>query len=146
MRSTKNAETTQAQNPALLAVGQRRDVLAWRQQSGLFRAYDDPSKIVRVGVPGLADSMAVVAVTITPDMVGRTVGFAVAAEFKTQTGQQSEPQRLWQSAFEQRGGVYRLVRSADDMRQLVADVQDGKACCRCGRIGHLAKDCPWPTS
>lgn len=122
----QNRETRQAQNPALLAVGARPDVLVWRQQSGVFRSYDDPSRMVRIGVPGLADSMAVVAVTITPDMVGKTIGCAVAAEFKTDTGRQSAPQKLWQAAFTKRGGVYRLVRSADDMCQLVADVQAGR--------------------
>lgn len=110
----------------MLAVGARHDVLVWRQQSGLFRAYDDPGQIVRVGMPGLSDSMAVVSVTITPDMVGKTVGVAVGAEFKAGRGQQSESQRGWQRALEARGGVYRLVRSADDMRQLVADVQAGR--------------------
>ena len=101
-------------------------MLVWRQQSGLFRAYDNPENIVRIGVPGLADSMAVVAVTITPDMVGKTIGVAVAPEFKTTSGRQSEAQKLWQAAFEKRGGVYRLVRSAADMTELVEDVQSGR--------------------
>ena len=122
----KNRETRTVQNPALLAVGARPDVLAWRQQSGMFRAFDDPSKVVRVGQPGLADSIAVVTVTITPEMVGRTIGVAVAPEFKTSTGRQSEAQRNWQRAFEQRGGIYRLIRSADDMLALVEDVQHGR--------------------
>lgn len=121
----QNRETNQVQNPALLAVGARPDVLIWRQQSGVFRTYDDPSRVVRIGVPGLADSMAVVAVTITPDMVGKTIGVAVAPEFKTATGKQSQAQQLWQRAFEARGGVYRLVRSAADMLGLVDDVQRG---------------------
>ena len=123
---TQNRETREAQNPALLAVGARPDVLIWRQQSGVFRSYDDPQRVVRVGVPGLADSLAVVAVTVTPDMVGKTIGVAVAPEFKTAKGRQSEAQRLWQRAFEARGGIYRLVRSAADMLQLVQDVQRGR--------------------
>ena len=127
MRSTKNPETTQVQNPALLAVGGRPDVLVWRQQSGLFRSLDDPTRKIFVGTPGVSDSMAVVAVTVTQDMVGKTIGVAVAPEFKTTRGQQSEAQALFQAAFEQRGGIYRLVRSADDMRQLVQEVQDGTA-------------------
>lgn len=110
----------------MLAVGARPDVLVWRQQSGMFRSFDDPSKVVRVGQPGLADSLAVVAVQITPEMVGRTIGVAVASEFKTSTGRQSDVQRNWQRAFEQRGGIYRLIRSADDMLALVEDVQHGR--------------------
>lgn len=121
----KNRETRTVQNPAMLEVGARPDVLIWRQQSGLFRQFEPPYAPIRVGTPGIADSMAVVAVTITPDMVGKTIGVAVAPEFKTANGKQREKQKLWQTAFESRGGVYRLVRSTDDMRRLIEDVQRG---------------------
>ncbi len=120
----QNGET-KIQNSALLAVGSRPDVLAMRMQSGVFRSYDDPDKIVRVGQPGIADTMMVVATTITPDMVGKTVGIAVAAEIKTDTGRQSPAQRRWQAAFQQRGGIYALVRSAAQMVELVDRVRRG---------------------
>lgn len=122
----KNTETRTVQNPALLAVGARPDVLIWRQQAGLFRQFEPPHNPVRVGTPGLADSIAVVAVTITPEMVGKTVGVAVAPEFKTTRGTQSDSQKAWQAAFEARGGIYRLIRSAADMLALVSDVQAGR--------------------
>lgn len=125
-RMAKNRETTQVQLPALLAVGQRPDVLAYRQQSGVFRRMDDPRQLVRVGLPGMADAAMIVATTITPDMVGKTIGVHVSAEFKHR-GQQSEAQRNWQRAVEARGGVYRIVRSAEDMTHLVEDVQHGRA-------------------
>lgn len=123
----RNRETRTVQTPALLAVGARPDVLVWRQQVGVFRSYDDPDRLVRVGVPGMSDSMAVIAVEVTPEMVGRTVGVFVSAEFKTETGHQSKPQRAWQRAVEQRGGVYAVVRSEADMRALVARVRSGDA-------------------
>jgi len=118
-------ETREASNPALLAVGLRPDVLVWRQQSGVFRSFTDPKRIVTVGHKGLSDAGMIVAVTITPGMVGKTVGVAVQPEFKTQRGRQSADQINWQNAVEKRGGIYRLVRSADDMTQLVEDVQNG---------------------
>lgn len=121
----KNRETRTAAHPALLAVGTRPDVIVWKQPVGLFRALEDPERKVLVGTPGQSDAMAVVAVTITPEMVGKTIGVAVAPEFKTATGKQSERQRLWQAAFESRGGVYRLVRSAADMLALIDDVKAG---------------------
>jgi len=120
----QNGET-KIQNAALLAVGQRPDVLAMRLQSGVFRAYDDPDKIVRIGQPGLPDTMMLVATQITPDMIGKTIAVAVAAEIKTAKGRQSEAQRNWQAAFEARGGVYRLVRSPDEMVALADEVQRG---------------------
>lgn len=122
--SKQNGET-KIQNAALLAVGQRPDVLAMRMHSGCFRSMDDPDKIVRVGQPGLADTMMIVAVTIDETMIGKTVGVAVAAEIKTAKGRQSDSQRNWQKAFEARGGVYRLVRSPDDMLAAVEGVKRG---------------------
>lgn len=110
----------------MLAVGQRADVLVWRQQCGLFRQFEPPHNPVYVGTPGMADAGMVVAVTITPDMVGKTIGVAVQPEFKTAKGRASERQQDWQAAFEQRGGIYRVVRSADDMLQLVEDVKHGR--------------------
>lgn len=121
----KNPETN-IQNAALLAVGARQDVLAMRLQSGVFRSYDQPEKLVRVGQPGLADTMMIVAVEIDASMVGKTVGVAVAAEIKTASGKQSEAQRRWQRAFEQRGGVYEVVRSPDQMVDLVERVKRGE--------------------
>jgi len=120
----QNRETS-IQNSALLAVGARPDVLAMRMQSGVFRRMDDPQQLVRVGVPGLADTMMIVAVEITPAMVGRTVGVAVAAEIKTDTGRQSKAQQLWQRAFTSRGGIYAVVRSAGEMLGLVERVRRG---------------------
>jgi hypothetical protein len=122
----KNAETRTVQNPALLVAGARPDVLAWRQQSGLFRQFEAPHTPVRVGLPGMADAGMIVAVTITPDMVGKTIGVAVQPEFKAGRGQQSASQAGWQRAVEARGGVYRLVRSDADMLALIADVQAGR--------------------
>lgn len=121
----QNRETRETQNPALLAVGTRPDVLIWRQQSGLFRSYDNPDRIVRVGQTGMSDAGAIVAVTITPAMVGKTVGVAVQPEFKTRTGRQRQAQENWQAAVEQRGGVYELVRTPDQMLDLVERVQRG---------------------
>lgn len=121
----KNRETRTVQLPAMLAVGQRDDVLIWRQQSGLFRQFEAPHTPVRVGLPGMADAGMIVAVTITADMVGKTIGVAVQAEFKTNRGRQSDAQVNWQSAVEQRGGIYRVVRSPEELTQLVEDVQNG---------------------
>lgn len=112
------------QNECLLAVGMRHDVLPMRLQSGLFRSLND-NRIIRVGQKGVADSMLIVAVEITADMIGSMVPVAVAAEFKTKKGKQSEDQKSWQSAFEKRGGIYRLIRSAGEIETLVRQVKSG---------------------
>lgn len=118
---------TRIQNTALLAVGADPDVLALRLQSGQFRAMEDPQRIVKVGVPGLADTMVFVRTVVTPEMVGKTIMLPAAGEVKTPNGRQSESQVNFQKSWEARGGVYRLIRCAADMINLVHDVKTGKA-------------------
>ena len=117
---------TRVQNAGLLELGARPDVLAWRVQVGAFRSMDDPGRIVRIGRPGMADVGAVVAVTITPDMVGQTIGVAASIEFKTARGRQTEAQAAWERAFRSRGGVYALVRDPAEIPALVASIQAGQ--------------------
>lgn len=88
---------------------------------------DNANKLVRVGLPGLADAGMIVAVKITPEMIGMTIGAALQAEFKTSSGRQSEAQRSMQKAVEARGGVYRVIKSADDMLAAVEDMKHGRA-------------------
>jgi len=111
------------QNASLLAVGTDKDVLAMRLHSGIFRSMDDPSRIVKVGTPGVSDSIAIVRVVITPDMVGKSIAVCAAAEFKTLKGKQRDAQKNWQAAFEKRGGKYRLIRSAEEMKDFIDGIK-----------------------
>lgn len=122
----KQRETTHVQHPSMLAVGSRPDVLIWRQQSMMVRAMDNPERLIRIGLPGMADAGLIVATVVTPDMVGRTIGVAVQAEFKTDEGRQSDAQRNWRHAVEQRGGIYELVRTPEQMVDLVERVRRGQ--------------------
>lgn len=122
----QNGET-KIQNRALLAIGLDPDVLAMRVQSGVFRAMDDPDRIVKVGSPGVADTMAFVRTVITPEMVGKVVAVPLAAEIKTETGKQSKDQQAWQKSFEARGGIYRIVRKPEDMIDAVEEIRTGRA-------------------
>lgn len=119
-----NAEKV-IQNNAMLAVGLDPDVMIWRQQVGTFRSYNDPARIVKVGVSGMSDTLAIVKVKITPDMVGKEIGVAVAPEFKTPTGGQRKNQKDWETCFRNRGGIYRLIRSPEQLVQLIKDVKRG---------------------
>ena len=124
-RYTGGMSEKNTQNAALLLVGARHDVMIWRNQTGKFLSMDG-QRVVKVGNPGAPDALGVVQVTITPDMVGKTIGVAIAPEFKTQTGRQSDRQKDWQAAFEKRGGIYRLIRSPGELVQLVEDVKHGR--------------------
>ena len=116
------------QNASLLAIGSDPDVLAMRLQSGIFRSMDDPSRIVKVGTPGVSDSIAIVKVVITPDMVGKTVAVCAAAEFKTLKGKQRDAQVRWEQAFQKRGGRYRLIRSPQQMKEFIDEVKTNPWC------------------
>ena len=84
--------------------------MVWRNNTGKFRSLTDPQRIVTVGQVGSADIIGVQPVTITQDMVGKVIGQAIAIEVKTPTGKQSQEQKNWQQAFEERGGIYILGR------------------------------------
>lgn len=116
---------TKIQNISLISIGQRGDVLAWRQNVGKFRTlFSD--EVVSCGIAGQGDIGMVVECIVTESMIGKKIGIAVNAEFKTETGRQSNEQKSWESAFKSRGGVYRVCRSADDLVALVDDVKNGK--------------------
>lgn len=121
----RNQETNE-QNAALIAVGTDPHVMVWRNQTGVFRAMDDPDRIIKVGNKGAPDALGVVMVTVTPDMVGKTIGVAIAPEFKTAKGKASVDQKNWGAAFIRRGGLWRLIRSPDEMRAFVDDVKCGR--------------------
>jgi len=89
--------------------------MVWRNNTGKFRAMNDPQRIVTVGQVGSADIIGVRPIVITADMVGKTIGQAVAIEVKTDKGRQSNAQKKWQIAWEKHGGLYVLARSPDDV-------------------------------
>ena len=46
---------------------------------------------------------------------------ALCVEFKTDTGRQSDAQRLWQSKVEQQGFRYEVVRSLEEFKKLIVE-------------------------
>lgn len=119
----KEMKETNIQNFSLIA-GSQSGAMIWRNQVGTF--YNRSGNPVKVGNVGAADSLGVVPVVITQDMVGKTIGVAIACEFKAKRGRQSDDQKRWQSNFEKRGGKYALIRSPDDMVEFINGIKSGK--------------------
>lgn len=114
---------TNIQNLSLIAASSDPDVMLWRNQVGTF--YTRTGQPVKIGSIGAADSLGVVRVLITPEMVGKYIGVAIAPEFKQLKGRQSEGQKLWQQNFERRGGKYVLIRSPGEMIKFIEDIKKG---------------------
>ena len=62
----------------------------------------------------MSDIGAIVPVTITQDMVGRTIGVAAQIEVKTATGRVSDAQVTWGQIAVNRGAIYGVARSVEE--------------------------------
>lgn len=93
---------SQIQDAVRLALGRDPDVCVWRNNCGALQ--DARGRFIRFGVasPGGAD------------LIGMFRGRFLAIEIKTATGRQTEDQVRFQKLVESRGGIYLLVRSAED--------------------------------
>lgn len=68
---------------------------------------------------GSSDLICMTPVTITPDMVGQTVGVFTAVEVKTKTGRVSPEQLQFIEAVRAAGGIAGLARSPADALELL---------------------------
>ncbi|WNA15555.1 hypothetical protein [Acinetobacter phage HFM1] len=117
---------TNIQALSLVEASRYEHTFVWRNQTGKFRSMD-AKRIVNVGVKGAADSLAVVRVKITPEMVGSYIGVACAMEFKVpKTGRLSEDQKNWARKFSECGGKYAVIRSPDEAKEFIESVKSGK--------------------
>jgi hypothetical protein len=87
-------------NAVMVAVSSLPSCMIWRENSGVGRT--SSGAYLRAGTPGIADIMGVCR------------GRAIALECKTERGKQSRQQMRFQVAFEKAGGLYAVVRSADE--------------------------------
>jgi hypothetical protein len=115
-----NKETNIERN-IMLALSQD-GLLIWKQVVGRFR-HMYSSGYIDVGINGMADTGSIMPITITQEMVGRTVGLAIQLEVKTfePGSRQSKEQKTWQQAVENRGGIYLIARSPEEARSLLAE-------------------------
>lgn len=98
----------------------RAGVVAFRNNIG---SYMDPKtgRPVQYGVcnPGGSDLIGWTPVTVTPDMVGRTVAVFTAVEVKTPTGKPTAPQLNFINQVINAGGYAGVARSPAEAVALV---------------------------
>lgn len=92
-----------------LALGAEPDLVLWRNNVGVgeVRGYK-----IRFGVGGPGGA----------DLIGIFRGRFIAVEIKTTTGRQSEEQRVFQQLVEKKGGIYVVLRSAEEARAWLASI------------------------
>jgi hypothetical protein len=112
---------------ARLAVGTRADVIVWNAPVGLFRTFEPPFTPFHVGIAGQSDTMAVVEVEITQDMVGKKVGVFWGMEFKTGKAVLSPQQVKWRDRVTQRHAVYTEIRDIAQVAETLKQIKDGTA-------------------
>lgn len=89
------------QDEIRLALGRVPGLVLWRNNIGLAELH---GRKVRFGVGGPGGA----------DLIGVYRGRFVAVEVKTPVGRQSEEQQVFQRLVEAKGGIYVVLRSAND--------------------------------
>lgn len=100
---------SQLQDRVRLILGADPAGVWWRNNTGVAEIRGHRVRY-GVGNPGGAD------------LIGLFRGVFVAVEIKTPTGRQSPDQIKWQRLVESKGGLYVIVRSEQDARDLLADL------------------------
>ena len=78
------------------------------------------ARMIQAGLcKGGSDLIGITPVTITPDMVGQTIGVFTAQEIKTRTGRTTQEQDRFIAAVLAAGGIAGVVRSVDDALELL---------------------------
>ena len=89
----------------------------WRNNTGALT--DQTGRLVRYGLcQGSSDLIGLRSVTITPDMVGQTIGVFVAIEVKDQ-GRLTPQQQAVIAMVQQAGGLAGVARSPEEARSIL---------------------------
>ena len=98
----------QLQDLIRLELGASADGAWWRNNVGF-----DAERKIRYGVgnPGGAD------------LIGLHRGRFVAVEIKTPRGRLTPEQKMWGDLVEKKGGIYAVVRSVEDARDLLTRLE-----------------------
>ena len=100
-------------------------VRATRLGARLFRnnvgvaVYPDGSRVVYGLCPGSADTIGWRTITVTPEMVGRTIAQFVAIETKGPKGRTSPEQANFLARVQEAGGIAAVVRAPEEIDPLL---------------------------
>jgi hypothetical protein len=99
-------------------LGRVPGVRLFRNNVGLLR--DHRGQAVRFGLhPGSGDLIGWRTVTVTPDMVGRSVAVIASVEVKSTTGRPRDDQVHWADTVRAAGGFAGIARSPEQARLIL---------------------------
>ncbi len=95
-------------------------------RNNVGKLQDRNGRVVTYGLcVGSSDLIGYLPVTITPEMVGRTLAVFVAIEAKTETGRLRPEQRQFLTVVHEHGGIASVVRSVEHAEALLVAARDG---------------------
>lgn len=93
----------------------------WRNNTGKARTVD--GRFIKFGIPsadgGGSDLIGITPVTITADMVGKTIGVFTAVEVKSASGRATAAQGRFICNVKKLGGFAGIARSDSEARNLI---------------------------
>lgn len=92
----------------------KHGVIPFRNNVGAYTSEAGHRVSFGVGGRGGSDLICITPVTITPDMVGKTIGVFTAIEVKTEKGKASDWQKKFIASVQRVGGFSGIARSPDD--------------------------------
>ena len=114
------------------ALGSRPDVRLFRQNVGQgwtgsdVGRFDNGAIVIHDARPlrcglckGSSDLIGLQSVTVTPEMVGRTLAVFVAVEVKAARGRATQQQRRFLDMVERMGGLSGVARSVDEAEAIL---------------------------
>lgn len=99
----------------------KNNVVVFRNNIGTYTSESGHRIAYGVGGPGGSDLIGITPVTITPDMVGMTLGVFTALEVKTKTGRVSEKQKKFIDSINRLGGRAGVARSVEDALKITRE-------------------------
>ncbi len=96
----------------------RPDVRLWRNNVGFYK---DGNREIRYGLcPGSTDFVGLKSITVTPGLVGKTIGVFFAVELKAPGKAAEEHQQQWIDDVRNMGGIAGVATSAADVEEMLA--------------------------
>lgn len=113
-------------NKAIAEAARLFGVIAWRNRRGMLPLPNGGMLPFGVGPHGASDFLGYTPITITADMVGKTVAVFTALESKTDTGVVAPHQQAFLDEVRERGGIAGVCRSGEDVRAVVREWEGRK--------------------